>query len=180
MLQLAERQLHRQAVPIYQPDPVLRRTWVQAKTHGRTDARGLTANEIGRRQQRQQARRQADEERVADTTFIQQLQYAAANDTQLSTITVAPRRPSTPTPSSQAFSLLIGSPATPERPRPRRTPTPEASPLPTSAYDLPTSTAPPRLGGEKRRRAHTKKYAEARAAGLIAESQEAHKAERQG
>lgn len=107
MVELTVRQLQRQTIPITQPDPVPKRTWVKAKAHGRADARGLTTKELVRRRQRQQARREADEDRIAQAQFIQQLHQAANNDTQLSTITVAPIRPrtpisrsSTPTPSS--------------------------------------------------------------------------------
>ena len=186
MVQLSERHLLLQTIPIGQPDDVPRRLWAKAKAHGRADARGLTANEVSKRVQQRQARQEADEARVAERNFMQQLQHAAADDTQLSTITVAPwrqQRPTTPTASSQSSLtsvLPIRSPATPGRPRPRRTPTPEGSPLPVSTFELPASTAPPKLGGEKRKRPHTRKYQESRAAGIIAESQEAHKAELQG
>ena len=53
MLELRARQLQRQAVLIAQPDLVPKRTWAKAKSHGRADARGLTANELGRRRQGQ-------------------------------------------------------------------------------------------------------------------------------
>ena len=46
MVKIGARHLLRQAVPIQQPGPVARRTWVKAKTHGRADARGLTGNEL--------------------------------------------------------------------------------------------------------------------------------------
>ena len=107
------------------------------------------------------------------------------------TITVAmgpqSNRPSTPTSSQSSLPIrssparpIPATPTTPERPRPRRTPTLEASPLPASTYQAPSSTAPPALGRGKRKKPHTRKYAESRAQGEIAESQEAHKAERQG
>lgn len=140
----------------------------------------------GARRQRQEARREAEDRRVADANFIQQLQRAANEDTQLSTITVAPAKPTTPAPSSPPFAsislistLPIRSPVTP-RPRLRRTPSPEALPLTASTYEPPSSTAPPNLGREKRKRAHTRKYQESRANGNIQESQEEHKAGRQG
>ena len=103
MVVIGEQHLRRQAVLIEQPDPVTRGSFIKAKTHRRADARGLTANELGERQARREARYEADRARVAEQDFIRQLQYATADDTQLSTITVAPwprQRPTTPIPSS--------------------------------------------------------------------------------
>ena len=134
MVQLGERRLQLQGIPISQPDPVPKRTWTKAKSHGKADARGLTANELGQRRQRQEARQQAEANRIAEEVFIQQLHQAASQDpfdSQLSTITVAPRRPATPTatPLAQAQALPIRTPTTAERPCPRRTPSPDSSPL---------------------------------------------------
>ena len=181
MIQLGERRLQLQGIPINQPDPVPKRSWSKAKSHGRADARGLTANELGQRRQRQEARQQAEENRITEEALIQQLYQAASQDpfdSQLSTITVAARRPTTPTTPPLAQSLPIRTPTTAERPRNRRTPSPDTSPLQASEYELPTSTAPPRLGREKRKRVHTRRYEESKTAGEIAESQEVHKAER--
>ena len=61
MVELGARRLQLQDIPINQPDPVPRRSWVKAKSHGRADARGLTANELAERRQRQEARQQAEE-----------------------------------------------------------------------------------------------------------------------
>ena len=62
----------------------------------------------------------------------------------------------------KAFILTVSSLNYAERPRPRRSPSPEASPLAADeVYDLPTSTAPPALGRSKRRRNHTARYHEA-------------------
>ena len=160
MIELGERRLQLQSIPINQPDPVLRRSWVKKKTHGKANTRSLTANELGERRQRQKAREQAEQNRLAMT-----------EDDELA-------RPSTPPPPS--YTLPIRTPTTAERPRPRRTPSSDASPLHPSAYELPTSTAPPRLGGEKRRRVHTRRYKESVATGEITESQEVHKADRRG
>jgi len=197
MIELGERRLQLQGIPVNNPDPVPKRSWVKGKTHGRANTRGLTANELGQRRQRQQGRQQAQEARIQEEDFIQQLHQAAASqdpfDSQFTTISVAParseqlldrasERPRTPPQISQ--TLPIRTPTTTERPRRRKTPSPEPSPepspLPTSAYELPTSTAPPKLGREKRKRVHTARYQEAKETGQIAESQEAHKADRQG
>jgi hypothetical protein len=187
MLEIGAAHLRRQAIPIEPPDAVSKRSWIKANTHGRADARGLTGNELGQRRQRREAREEAHKTRIAEQDFRQQLIEASGQDSQMSTITIAARppieRPSTPTPSSQSSlisSLPIRTPATPERPRPRRTPTPEDSPLQASAFEAPAFTAPPKLGREKRKRPHTRKYQESRAQGDILESQEAHKAERRG
>lgn len=75
------------------------------------------------------------------------------------------------TPPAQAMILPI---RTPERPRPRRMPSPEASPTIIRPIDLPASTAPPALGRAKRRRNHTTKFNEGRQQGYIPESQERH------
>src|SRR5882757_9824233 len=172
MIELGERRLQLQGIPVNNPDPVPKRSWVKGKTHGRANTRGLTANELGQRRQRQQGRQQAQEARIQEEDFIQQLHQAAASqdpfDSQFTTISVAParseqlldrasERPRTPPQISQ--TLPIRTPTTTERPRRRKTPSPEPSPepspLPTSAYELPTSTAPPKLGREKRKRVHT-------------------------
>jgi len=65
--------------------------------------------------------------------------------------------------------MPIRTPTTAERLRLRRTPFLELSPLLTSSYELPVSTAPPKPGREERKRPHTKKYQESRAMDEIAE-----------
>ena len=60
-----------------------------------------------------------------------------------------------------------------------RTPSPELPEVhePPSEPEnaLPTSTAPSKLGREKRKRIHSRKYEESRALNWIPESQEVHK-----
>jgi len=45
MVDLGERRLQLQPLLINNLDPMPKRSWVKAKTHGRADARSLTANE---------------------------------------------------------------------------------------------------------------------------------------
>jgi hypothetical protein len=66
------------------------------------------------------------------------VQLQAQNPPDSQTIIVQ-RRPTTPPPLSPLYRLPI---RTPERPRPRRSPSPEATP----ESLLPSSTAPPMLG----------------------------------
>lgn len=87
LLELTSRQVQIQAVPVAQPDPVVKRAWVKAKTHGRADARGLTADELGARRQQQEARREAENRRVAEAEaeaqFVQQLRAFKGNQVSL-------------------------------------------------------------------------------------------------
>jgi hypothetical protein len=159
--EMGSRRLQLQSLPINQPDPVPKRLWTKVKVHGRADARALTANELAERRQRQEAREEAQLLRIQEQD----------NDSQRSTITVA-ARPSTPPPLPGATARLpIRTPTTAERPRPRRifSSSPE-QPSP-SAYEPPASTAPPNMGREKRRRAHTEKFMTAREQGYLPESQ---------
>jgi len=64
---IAQRHLALQKLPIGNPDPIPKRQFIQKKTHGRADARGLTGPELadralivkeqGEQQQRQPAKR---------------------------------------------------------------------------------------------------------------------------
>ena len=90
--------------------------------------------------------------------------------------TPEPARPTAPLPTTPQtrFSGLALPTRTPEaitRARPRRSPSPEASPI----QQPPASTAPPQLGRGKRPRAKTAKQKEAQAQGLVHESQERHR-----
>jgi len=86
-----------------------------------------------------------------------------------------------PPPKGTPLSLHRLPIRTPDRPRPRRDPSPEDSPL---ATELPASTAPAGLGREggegggrpKRRRNHTARYREGQEQGFIHESQERQRA----
>ena len=76
-MELGESRLRLQqgrTLPINNPDPVYRRPFVQARSHGRADARGLTANEMGKRRQRQETRQQAEQVRIQvnKEEFLQQ------------------------------------------------------------------------------------------------------------
>ena len=164
LIAASSEQLRRQELPFYAPEPIPKKTWRKARS-GRT----LTANELGERRQRSEAQLTRERERIAREDEI--------------TVTTETKTPS-PIPETppRSIPLVIRTPTTIERPRPRPRPvlSPESPYLPLSEYDLPASTAPPRLGREKRKRNHTAKYLESRAQGEIGESQEVHKAERRG
>ena len=147
MVELGSRRLQLQSLPVGQPDPVPKRSWTKAKTHGRANARALTANELAERRQRQEARVQGQD----------------------LTTSVTAVRPSTP--EKPAIALPIRTPTTAERSRPRRTPSPEPPSPSVSEFEPPASTAPSRIGTDKRKRTQTKKYQEAKATGLLPESQ---------
>ena len=172
-----------QSLLISQPDAVPRRNYKKKTAHGRAAVRGLTGLEIQEQEEARQAKQQRQETRQEERRQ-QVLRQEAQEDSQLSTISVAPARsppppppaiPETPlspvTPTS--LGLPIRTPPTAQRPRLRRHSSLETSP--TSLYELPTSTAPAKLGRSKRKRIHTARYKESKASGLIPESQEAHK-----
>ncbi|KIX00570.1 uncharacterized protein Z518_09635 [Rhinocladiella mackenziei CBS 650.93] len=171
---IGQQHLELQQIPIGQPDPVVRRRIVQKASHGPREARGLTANEILERQERQEKRQRRQDERADERR-----QQAQLTSTPRASITVTETaRPTTPPPQITPLSRRLPI-RTPDRPRPRRSPTPEASPtVNDEIFDLPASTAPPALGGGrgKRRRNHTARYKEAKEQGLIQDSQEAHRA----
>ncbi|KIX06425.1 uncharacterized protein Z518_04401 [Rhinocladiella mackenziei CBS 650.93] len=172
---IGQQHLELQQIPIGQPDPVVRRRIVQKAPHGPREARGLTANEILERQERQEKRQRRQDERADERR--QQVQLTSTSRASITVTETA--RPTTPPP-PQVTPLSRRLPIrTPDRPRPRRSPTPEASPtVNDEIFDLPASTAPPALGGGrgKRRRNHTARYKEAKEQGLIQDSQEAHRA----
>ena len=95
-LELAESRvnLQRDGIPINNPDPVQRGTFIQARTHRRATARGFTGNELAARRQRQEARQQAENIRIrVNKERYSQLQQTPEsqdlfNDTQLTTISV--------------------------------------------------------------------------------------------
>jgi hypothetical protein len=160
-------QQHRelQELPIGLPDPNPRSTFYKRSVHGRANQRGLIANEILDRRERQERQQVGDNLQLIPAP---QMMTTFQRSDQVPTI---PRElNSTPPPQTPPSSaqLPIRTPTTAERPRPRRSPSPEASP----AYMPPPSTAPAQLGRGKRQRQKTSKYAEAQQRGEIQESQE--------
>lgn len=172
MATLGARRLQLQALPINNPNPVPQRTW--ARAYKRANARGLTANELGERRQRQEGRQVAEYTRITQANEeYERIATQDLLDSQRSTITIAPRRQRSPksisptTPPRQSQNLPIRTPTTVERPRPRQT-SPSLSPMASpSAMEPPASTAPPNLGRGKRKMAPTRKYAQAKATGEI-------------
>lgn len=144
-IELGERHLQLQQLPLHQPDAIPRRIWKKKKSHGKANARGLTAAEIAEQEMDAQAATQAMAHKE--------------------TVITPPR----PTPTRAPIPLAI---RTPERRRPRRSPSPEDSPE--LIRGLP-STAPPRLeegeGKGKRKRKHTARYNAAVDIGLLEASQ---------
>ena len=165
----AQRHLELQNLPINMPDPVPRHQFIKP-SHGRTNMRGLTANETAEKQANQQRRQHQmsaqDQERrqqllyqnVAEEVPESLPKVIQTSDLLVSQCSTSPTNlmnspPSTP---SNLTSLPIRTPPTQERPRPRKVPSPE------SVYDLPASTTPPKLNREKRKRVHTARYTEAK------------------
>jgi hypothetical protein len=172
VIAIGQQHLAFQQLTVGQPDPVPKRAW---KKKDRC-ARGMTANEIGAQQARQQARIEQQNNRFDVARQQQALQ--AWNDTIEVVRTKTPDRiPDSPT--AQPPTILIaGTPErapinlairTPERPRPKRDPSPEASSE--QERQLPASTAPPVLGRGNRKRARHWKLVESRAQGRLPESQ---------
>ncbi|KIX06112.1 uncharacterized protein Z518_04086 [Rhinocladiella mackenziei CBS 650.93] len=155
----------------------------QRASHGPANARGLTANEILERRERQEDRQRRQNELSEERRQEAQVMSTSRIDLTSNTSTARPSTPprpettpvlKTPSPSPQVTPLSQRLPIrTPERPRPRRSPSPEPSPI-----EIPASTAPPALAGGrgKRMRTHTVRYNEAKEQGFIRDSQEAHRA----
>lgn len=177
LLRVTQDNLRLQGSPFYQPSARREGQLARRGGHRPTNERALISSERAIQQQHQARRREIQEERQqitkaeeardqANTSFEPQL-WQEGNNTMETTAEAAPGSiPETP-PKSLPHSLAI---RTPERPRPRRTPSPEASPRPIyTLNEPPASTAPPVLGAlrPKRRRQHTARFTEARERGYI-------------
>ena len=121
--------------------------------HGRVDARGLTITELAIRQLGQA-------EQGTTSVVPPQVQEQAVEET-----VVVPATPPRPAPIQPAQSIRLPI-LTPERPRPRRSPSPEGTP-----EGLPSSTAPAQLGRPKRKKKHTTKHTESVEDGYVKASQ---------
>ena len=173
LLRQAESSYSLQQTPLYPPDTRREGRLARRGGHRPTNERALTANERAIQQERREQQTALQQERLRATQAVEQAvateQAGTASKAQglqerITTIETTAEValesiPETP-PRSIGLSLLI---RTPERPRPRREASPEASP---SAL-LPTSTAPPVLTRGKRRRQPTTKAVEARDQGFI-------------
>ncbi|KIW28938.1 uncharacterized protein PV07_04790 [Cladophialophora immunda] len=195
LIRLGERRRDLQNLPIGAPDPVPNRTWVKRREHGRITERALIASEIGERQERRQHQAERQEQRYQEAldrphkrpqeAFMHTFRFTPSG---VQNVVQAPQRhrpppitientreeevadvPETPPPSTLTrLTRLV--PQTPERPRPRRSPSPEDSP----ELALPPSTAPPAIGGGrgKRVRKRTTRLVEARQQGFLPDSQD--------
>lgn len=152
LVDIGQRHLQLQALPIGNPDPVPKRHYTKKKTHGKADARGLTAAEVANRTlvARERAERAG---RVATPE--------ESDDEGLMLIPDTPPR-QIPGESQGGTTITVDLPIrTPERPR-AATPPRAPSPL------APASTAPPTLGGSlgKRKRTITARYKQGREEGV--------------
>ena len=156
LIEIGQRHLQLQALPIANPDPIPKRHYVKKKTHGKADARGLTAAELADRALIIKER--AERARVATP-------QASDDKGDDEGPTLIPDTPpgQLPGESQEGTTLTVNLPIrTPERPR--APPPPQVpSPLP------PASTAPPILGDSlgKRKRRLTEKYREGREQGDV-------------
>ena len=137
-------------MPISNPDPAPKRRVVQHKSHGKTDARGLTGAELAQQVivARERAERAALEEEGEDG------------------LQIVPNTPPRVAGESQdGTSITLAIRSTPERPYKVA---PPSNPPPPPSFLLPPSTAPPALGEAtgKRKRKMTDRYREGREEGL--------------
>lgn len=183
LLRNTQRSYQLQRTPLYQPDPIRQGFFARRNPHGRASERALISTEIADRQRRQERSRQLQQARQQETQAIEQLMdeildhtataprpFEEGEDTIEITRQTAQESILESPPRAQTTSLPV---RTPERPRPRRSPSPELSPIVISPInEPPVSTAPAALSRAKRRRNHTSRFTEGRQQGLIAESQE--------
>src|SRR5271170_4437603 len=134
-VQIARRRIKEQSTPIGQPDAISKRQYTKM-THGKADTRGLTATELGVSKLTELANR-VERNLLVQDQVRKRIIVSSANSCIISSSTAS-----------------LPTIRTPERPRPRRSPSPEAAP--------PSSTAPPRLGDDtgigKRKRSTTARY----------------------
>jgi hypothetical protein len=109
LIKIGEGHKKMQVLPLGKPDPVLRRQVVQRKTHGRADARGLTAAEIAERQVNARDKAEKQAKKARDRAFGN-LEGESQGGT---TITLAIRSPERPTPRVISPSFLPASTAPP-------------------------------------------------------------------
>ena len=150
---IAQRHITFQQIPIGQLDLVLKRQWAKKKMYDKADARGLTTTELA-------IQRLGQAEQAKRSIIRLPVQEQAVEETIIVPATLPPAAPIQP---AQSIRLPI---LTPERPRPRRSPSPEATP-----EGLPPSTAPAQLGRPKRKRKHTTKHVESVEDGFVKASQ---------
>ncbi|OQU95192.1 hypothetical protein CLAIMM_01435 [Cladophialophora immunda] len=200
LIRLGEQRRDLQNLPIGAPDPVPKRTWVKRREHGKSTERALIASEIGERQERRQHQVERQEQRYQEAldrrserpqeAFMHTFRFTPSG---VQNVVQAPQRhrpppitienareeevedvPETPPPSSLTEPTRL-VPQAPERPRPRRSPSPEDSPE-LVRERLPLSTAPPGIGSGsgrlKRVRKRTTRLVEARQQGFLPNSQD--------
>jgi hypothetical protein len=160
LLNIGHQRLALQNIPVSRPTPNIRSTYVKRTTHGRTNERGLTANEVLDRQERRQAQAIKRASPPTDTTIVLCSELpprlpSPARNQELGEVDRVPESPvgqstvilqRAPRPVNNTTEATAGGLPlvirTPERPRYRHNPTPETH------IALPPSTAPPELGGD--------------------------------
>jgi hypothetical protein len=180
LLRNTQRSYQLQQTPFNQPDPVRQGYLALRNPHGRASERALISTEIADRQRRQERSWQLQQARQQETQATEQLmdqilEYTVSGPRPFEegedTIEITRQMAQECIPESPPRPLSTSLPVrTPERPRPRRSPSPELSPI--VINEPPASTAPAALGRAKRRRNHTSRFTEGRQQGFIAESQE--------
>jgi len=134
---IGNQSLALQALPIGQPSAIPQRQWgVQRQAHGRANAHFLTANEVAERQQSaREAVVEADndgilaeqEEDDSQTITVQRGPLPSASMPPWLPQTPLPRPMTPPRPATPPRDPTVLVFRTPERPRPRRAPNPEAT-----------------------------------------------------
>jgi hypothetical protein len=155
LLEIGQRHLELQALPLHGPDPIPKRRVVQRKSHGKADARGLTGAELADRSLIAKERTKA--RAIRGTTPEQ------SDDEGVALIPDTPPR-QLPGESQGGTTITIDLPIrTPERAQRVLSSHRAPSPLP------PSSTAPPTLGDSlgKRKRTITEKYKKGRETGDV-------------
>ena len=150
LLEIGQRHLELQALPINSPDAIPKRRVVQRKSHGKADARGLTGAELADKSLIAKERTEARATRVTTPEQDDDMGLALIPDTP-------PRQ--LPGESQGGTTITVNLPIrTPERAQPYRV-----------SSSLPPSTAPPTLGDSlgKRKRTITEKYKKGRETGDV-------------
>src|SRR5947207_9111795 len=161
----AERREELAQIPIGIPDAVPKKTWRKKTTHGKANARGLTAGELAEREKAEEIKR--GKARAATPEDIEE-----DEDKQGFLISDSPPPVSAQAGESQGgTTITVGLPPV-RQPPPVSTGSSSPSPHSPSSPSLPPSTAPPRLeqeqeeGRGKRKRVYTETYRLGREQGL--------------
>jgi hypothetical protein len=154
LIDIGERHLQLQKLPIGNPDPVPKRQFRKKKTHGKADARGLTGAELAQKTllAEERAERSSSKRRATSPEVL------GGGDDDNDVVTI-PHTPPRPGPESQGGTAMTVIPLairlSPEHPRVATRPW--VAPAPSSLFPreedvAPPSTAPPDLQPRGRER----------------------------